>query len=238
MLDSCRSPDVDLGDALDVFLCHRLRLERIAARIVRDAGTAEDVLQEAWVRWQRTDRARITNPAAFLTTTTRNLAINVVQSAARRHEATTAAVPEARPRLGTPPDPFDRAADVEDAITVLMERVTSTELAAYVLRRGLDYPYRDVARILRTSVSGARQLVRRAQVHLACEPVRDVDTVERDRLVRAFLAATRTGERADLERLLAQRARRVRRRRATIRPVAPTARVPERWRRPVVATPV
>src|SRR6478735_9590225 len=78
---------VDLDVALEVFLAERTRLFRIAYRVVGDVASAEDVVQEAWLRWQRTDRRVIKNPAAFLTTTTTHLAINVIQSARYRHEA-------------------------------------------------------------------------------------------------------------------------------------------------------
>ncbi|MFD0455410.1 sigma factor [Streptomyces violaceoruber] len=81
---AARPAEGDLDTALHVFLAQRNRLFRIAYRIVGDAAGAEDVVQEAWVRWQLTDRAEVKNPVAFLTTTTTRLAINVIQSGRRR----------------------------------------------------------------------------------------------------------------------------------------------------------
>ena len=79
----------ELELALELFQGERMRLFRLAVRVIGDAASAEDVVQEAWMRWQRTDRSQIKNPAAFLTTTTTNLAINVIQSARHRRETPT-----------------------------------------------------------------------------------------------------------------------------------------------------
>ncbi|MEU8224141.1 sigma-70 family RNA polymerase sigma factor [Kribbella sp. NPDC048915] len=76
---------------LDEFLQARPRLYRIACRIAGNSHEAEELVQDVWVRWQRTDRTRVTDPQAFLVTTVSRLAINLVQSARRRHE--TAAGP-------------------------------------------------------------------------------------------------------------------------------------------------
>jgi len=194
----------DLADALEFFLTERARLFRLAYRVVRDVAAAEDVVQEAWLRWQRTDRGAIDNPAAFLTTTTTRLAINVVQSAWNRHEAPTES-------------PFDELADpaedpafgaelgelAEVTLQLLMASLTSTELAAYVLRKGFDYPYEAVAGLIGTSVPNARQLVRRAQLHLQTGTRRAVPAGGHRLLVSAFTVAARSGELEMLERLLA-----------------------------------
>src|SRR5947209_17677021 len=75
----------DLALALEPFLAERTLLIRIAYRVTCDISAAEDVVQEAWLRWQHTDRSKINNPTAFLTTITTRLAINAVQSAWPRH---------------------------------------------------------------------------------------------------------------------------------------------------------
>lgn len=107
----------------------------------------------------------VENPAAFLTTVTSRLAINVIQSARHRHEVAS----ESHLRNVTDPtiqDPVLRAEQtvaIEEALARLMARLTPDGLAAYVLRKGFDYAYTDLARLLDTSVPNARQLVRRAQ---------------------------------------------------------------------------
>ncbi|MHA5053886.1 sigma factor [Streptomyces sp. SD15] len=77
----------DLDDATSVFGRARPGLFKGASRIVGNASEAEDVIQEAWLRWQGTDRTVVSNPSALLRTTTVRLAINVVQSAWRRRES-------------------------------------------------------------------------------------------------------------------------------------------------------
>jgi RNA polymerase sigma-70 factor (ECF subfamily) len=200
-----RTPDASsLDRATEVFLAHRTRLFRVASRVTGDPSTAEDVVQEAWLRWQRVDRAGIQNPAAFLTTTTTRLAINVIQSARHRHET-----PVGSPLAGLADPGLDPARHAEQsaaagrAITVLMTRLGPAELAAYVLRKGFDYAYRDIATLLRTSVPNARQLVRRGQTHLGRGRERPVDPDEHRVLTAAFLHAARSGDLTSLEQALA-----------------------------------
>ncbi len=76
----------DLEEAVSVFVRHRLRLFGIAYRVLGSAAEAEDVLQEVWLRWQKTDRSAVVSPVAFLSSATTRLAINVAQSARVRRE--------------------------------------------------------------------------------------------------------------------------------------------------------
>jgi RNA polymerase sigma factor (sigma-70 family) len=195
--------DSSLRDAVEVFLTYRSRLFRIALRVTGDVLSAEDVVQEAWLRWQRTDRRTIQNPAAFLTTTTTRLAINLIQSAPHRHESAAESPladlvdPRLDPALRT-----EQEAALEQALAALMAKLSRSELAAYVLRKGFDYAYRDIATLLRTSVPNARQLVRRAQPRIADDREWPVDPDEHRLVARAFLRAARTGELNALEQAL------------------------------------
>lgn len=206
LLRQPNTPDVaetELNQALEVFLAQRVRLFSIAFRVVGDAAIAEDVVQDAWLRWQRTDREIVRNPAAFLTTSTTRLAINVISSARHRHETLTDA--PVLDLIGSWQDPTsgaERAYEAEQALGRLMARLSSSELAAYLLRKGFDYPYQGIALLLRTSVPNARQLVRRAQLRVSSDCIRPVDLESKRCLVRAFLAASRTGELDGLEQLL------------------------------------
>jgi RNA polymerase sigma-70 factor (ECF subfamily) len=199
---------VDLDMTLEVFLAQRTRLFRIAYRVTGDVSSAEDVVQEAWLRWQRTDRRVIKNPAAFLTTTTTHLAINVIQSARHRHEAPTEL--PLSDLVETGQDPTNHAEQtlaVEEILLVLMARLRPAELTVYLLRKGFDYPYGDIACLLHTSSANARQLARRAQQRIEGGSERPVDVGAHQRLVVAFLAAARTGELAALEMLLTREGR-------------------------------
>ncbi|MEV0889968.1 sigma-70 family RNA polymerase sigma factor [Promicromonospora sp. MEB111] len=192
--------------ALSVFLAQRTQLVRIARRVTGNPAEADDVVQEAWVRWQRTDRTKVRNPAAFLTSTTTNLALNVIQSARYRRESllSTVPVPDAA-RSASDQDPglqAEQTGAAEEAFALLLTRLTPGELAAYVLRRGFDYPYADLARLLRTSAANSRQLVSRAQARLVGDRARPVSPTACRRLVAAFLDAARNGDLGDLERLL------------------------------------
>jgi|1186.fasta_scaffold161370_1 RNA polymerase sigma factor (sigma-70 family) len=197
-------PQPDLDPAVAVFVAQTPRLFRIAHRILADAGEAEDVVQEVWLRWQRADRARVMNPPAFLATATSRIAINVLQSARSRHEvAITPWTPEVVDVADDPETTVERVAGVEVALYVLLERLSPAERAAYVLRQGFDYPYRKIAALLRTNAAHVRQLVRRAQLHIHSPRRRPVNRQAHRRLVGAFVTAAQAGELTGLESLLA-----------------------------------
>ena len=186
------------------FQAVRPRLFGIACRTLGSATDADDVVQDAWIRWQRTDRTRVRDSTAFLATTTKHLALNVAQSARVRRE--TAIDPWHPELVEAHADPANGAQQRETlalALSTLMERLSPGERAAYVLREAFDYPYRRIGRVLATSEANARQLVTRARLHLAGEPRRQVSAGERQRFVDAFVDAAQTGELAALEQLLA-----------------------------------
>jgi RNA polymerase sigma-70 factor (ECF subfamily) len=144
------------------------------------------------------------DPPAFLATATTRLCINLAQSAHSRRETY---VEEWHP------EPVDSAADptvgaelgeaLEFAVWVLLEKLSPTERVAYVLREAFDYSYRQIASILQTSETNARQLVSRARKHIADGRSAPVSSVEQRRLLSAFIDAAQKGDLATLEGLLA-----------------------------------
>jgi RNA polymerase sigma-70 factor (ECF subfamily) len=186
------------------FEAARPRLFGIAYRTLESAADAEDVVQDTWIRWQRTDRNEVRAAAAFLATTTKRLALNVAQSArARRETSTDPWHPEpvnvqADPTLGA-----ERREALALAVRMLMEKLSATERAAYVLREAFDYPYRQISDVLATSEANARQLVTRARLRLAGEPRRRASAAEQRRFIDAFVDAAQTGDLTTLEQLLA-----------------------------------
>ena len=205
------STEAELDRALHVFLAERTRLLRVAYRVVGDVAAAEDVVQDAWMRWQRVDRAQIKNPAAFLTTATTHLAINLIQSARHRHELPTEAT---RLVLGPSDGPTSRAertAATERLLGFLMVKLRPAELSAFVLRKCFDFPYQDVADRLGVTEANARQLVRRAHTSIAGTVVRPVEPSAHRRLVAAFAAAAERGELEELTTLLEEGVRKSRR---------------------------
>lgn len=202
---SMRLSDPPVDHPTSVFASVRPRLLAIAYRILRDAEDAEDVVQDAWLRWHRTDRSVILDPRAFLAMTTTRLALNAAQCARRRHETLVGRRPIEPVDDGAGPETqVERRAAAEAVITLLMVRLTSAERAAYLLREGFGYPYRRIAEILHLQVDHTRQLVRRAHQHLRSDRRAPVNAAARRRLVEAFLAAARTGDVVGLECLLAQ----------------------------------
>jgi RNA polymerase sigma-70 factor (ECF subfamily) len=182
----------------------RPRLFGIAYRTLESAADADDVVQDAWIRWQGTDRNNVRDAAAFLATTTKRLALNVAQSArARRETCIQPWHPEQADAHADPTLGAERREALELALLTLAEKLSPTERAAYVLRAAFDYPYRQIADVLATSEANARQLVTRARVRLASGRRRQVSVAEQQRFVDAFVDAAQTGDLTTLEQLLA-----------------------------------
>lgn len=188
----------------DSFAAVRPRLFGIAYRMLGSAAEAEDVVQDAWLRWQTVDASSVLDAPAFLATTTTRLAINVLQSARARHETYIGPwLPEPVDTRSDPELGAARGQALELAVLVLLEKLTPTERASYVLREAFDYPYPDIASILQLSEAHVRQLVTRARKHLESERQAPVSSAEQRRLLGAFLDAAQRGDHAALESLLA-----------------------------------
>ena len=195
----------DEDQALSIFDDCRPRMFGIAYRMLGSVTEAEDIVQEAWIRWQNTDRSAVRNPGGFLTTVTTRLAINTADSARVRRETYIG------PWL---PEPVDTSADptlgaetaeaIQAAVLVVLERLPARERAAYVLREAFSYDYPAIAAILETNETNARQHVSRAKKHLAIERHIPVDDEQVQVLLEAFLTAARSGDLAGLERVLAK----------------------------------
>jgi RNA polymerase sigma-70 factor (ECF subfamily) len=181
----------------------RPRLLGIAHRVLGSANDADDVVQDAWIRWQGTDRGEIRDPAGFLITMTTRLALTLGQSARVRHEISSEPLELDAVDLGDDPSRVAEQDDaLEHALLELLEKLSPTERAAYVLREAFDYPHRQIAELLGLGEANARQIVTRARVRLQAGRRRMVDATEHRRLVDTFVAAAQTGDLASLERLL------------------------------------
>jgi RNA polymerase sigma-70 factor, ECF subfamily len=163
-MDNLTSPD----DGLSAFLTVRHRLFGIACRMLHSAADAEDVVQDAWLRWQAADRTVVRDAAAFLVTTATRLSINAIQSARVRRETYVGSSPmhAIDPSEG-PALQVERAQALKRGILALTTTLSPTERAAYILREAFDYRYRDIAIVLRLSEANARQVVTRARHRLA-----------------------------------------------------------------------
>jgi RNA polymerase sigma-70 factor (ECF subfamily) len=174
--DLTRPNDIDVAvdDGIAAFAAVRNRLLAIAQRILGRWNDAEDVVQDAWLRWQLYDRPAVANPTAFLVTTTTRLAINATQSARARRESS---VGDWLPELAAAADDPARDAEHREAsdhvVRHLLARLAPPERTAFVLHEAYEYPYPEIAAILTTSEANARQLGCRARKHLtASKPPR------------------------------------------------------------------
>ncbi|XVV06140.1 RNA polymerase sigma-70 factor [Actinosynnema sp. CA-248983] len=183
---------------------HRPRLFGLAYRLLGSAHEAEDVLQDAYLRWNRTDGVR--DPSAWLTRVVTNLCLNHLTSARVRRERYVGPwLPEPVPTADLGPlDTVEQRESVSFAVLVLMERLTPAERAVVVLHDAFGYGHREIADVIGLSEANCRQLLRRARQHLAAAPRFPHDPAAGTRLVERFLAAACDGDLASLERLLAE----------------------------------
>ncbi|WP_344014414.1 RNA polymerase sigma-70 factor [Streptomyces thermospinosisporus] len=190
----------------DVFEEHRPVLLGVAYRMLGRVADAEDVVQEAWLRWSGGDRSDVRDPRGYLVRVTTRLAIDRLRQIKSRGETYVG------PWL---PEPYvtdfgDRAPDTAEqavladsvslAVLVVMESLSPLERAVFVLREAFGYPYADIAAMLDRGEAAVRQLAGRARKHVEeRRPRYEVDPAQRRDLTERFLAAAGGG---DLEALL------------------------------------
>ncbi|MFJ9865121.1 RNA polymerase sigma-70 factor [Streptomyces sp. NPDC101165] len=192
----------------DEFESHRPRLFGLAYRLLGSAQEAEDAVQDAYLRLSGADRAVIEHLGAWLARTVTNLCLNRLTSArARREEYVGEWLPEpvvtSDGTLG-PLESTEAREQVSMAMLVLLERLTPTERAVYVLREAFGYGHREIAGVLDLSEANCRQVYRRAVGRVAATESRfDPAPERREELVTSFLTAAREGDLTGLEKLLA-----------------------------------
>jgi RNA polymerase sigma-70 factor (ECF subfamily) len=192
------------ANGLSVFVAERPRLFAIAYRILGSAAAAEDVVQEAWLRWQASDRSVVLNAPAYLATTTTRLAINLAHSARVRRETYVGTwLPEPADTRPDPQSEVERREALEHAVVLLLEKLSPKERAAYLLREAFDYPYRQIAGILQLAEANARQLVARARKRVAGKKPRPPATSDERQLLFDAFAAAQKGDVSALEELFA-----------------------------------
>ena len=199
-------PTADSEQRLATFETHRPRLFGLAYRMLGSRADAEDVVQDAWLRWQQADPA-IRTPEAWLVTATTRLAIDRLRAAKTARAAYAGPwLPE--PLLGTPlPAPdrhLDQVSDLSMAFLVLLERLGPEERAAFLLHEVFDVGYAHLAETLGKSEAACRQLVSRARQRVRAGRKRSTVSREaRKRLLEDFRAAMKARDEATLRRLFA-----------------------------------
>jgi len=202
---------VDMGnpaDQTDGFETHRPHLFGLAYRMLGSVADAEDVMQDAWLRWWGVDRTAIANPRAFLSTVVTRLSLDRLK-AARRHRETYVGPWLPEPLLTDPVltvQPVEETAhDVSVALLLALERLSALERAAFILHDLFEMAFTDVAATLGRSEAACRQLARRARTSLReARPRFTLDADEGAAIARAFFAAAHSGDTATLRELLAE----------------------------------
>ncbi|MFJ6983893.1 MULTISPECIES: RNA polymerase sigma-70 factor [unclassified Streptomyces] len=200
--------------ATDVFEEHRAFLLGVAYRMLGRVADAEDVVQDAWLRWSADDRSDVREPRAYLVRVTTRLALDRLARIRTRNEAYVGPwLPE--PYVtdfgDTVQDTAERAVltdSVSLAVLVVLEALSPLERAVFVLREAFGYPFAEIAAVLDRSEPAVRQLAGRARRHVdERRPRYDVDPAQRRALTERFLAAAGDGDLAGLMALLAPDAR-------------------------------
>jgi RNA polymerase sigma-70 factor (ECF subfamily) len=187
-----------------VFEQHRPALKRLAYRMLGDTGRAEDIVQEAWIRWQERE-VEVDNPRSYLLTIAARLCLNELDSARARREEPRTQLPE--PIVVEDHGDVELIEQVSMAFLVALQELTPAERAVLLLHEVFDLSHAQIAEMLGTSEANARQLLRRARQGVeSSRPVRLVCHDEHRRLLRAFSEASRTGDVTALVALLAEQA--------------------------------
>jgi RNA polymerase sigma-70 factor, ECF subfamily len=189
------------------FQQHRPRLYGIAYRMLGARAEAEDMVQDAYLRWHRSDIDAIQNPEAWLVTTVTRLCIDRLRVVSIEREAYKGPwLPE--PIMSEAPSSPDRASELADdlsmALLVVLERLAPEERAGFLLREVFDSGYEEIAGILGKSTASCRQLVHRAQERVRRERPRfHVSAAARDSLLDRLIAAIKSADKQALIALFA-----------------------------------
>lgn len=194
----------------DAFSAARPKLFSIAYRMLGTRADAEDVVQDAWLRWHGTDQSAVQSAEAWLVTATTRLALDRLRAAKTEREAYVGFwLPEPLVELDerTPEAAAEQAGELSVAMLWVLERLAPEERAAYLLREMFDQDYADIAKLLDKSEAACRQLVHRASERVQREQPRFAVPREAHlRVLERFVTAARSGARDALQALLAENA--------------------------------
>ncbi|HEX6289090.1 MAG TPA: RNA polymerase sigma-70 factor [Herpetosiphonaceae bacterium] len=200
-----RTPDT----ALAMFERERRRLFGIAYRMLGSVSEAEDIVQDAYVRWHAVAHERVENASAFLVRLVTRLCIDALKSARnRRTDYVGPWLPEpflvSDGHADHPAAMLELADDLSMAFLLLLERLTPVERAVFLLHESFGFSYGEIAQVIGKSEQNCRQIARRARQHLDTGGhLAPADPQEHDLLLHHFLRATRDGDVQGMVQLLA-----------------------------------
>src|SRR5438445_5973430 len=190
-----------MDSATEAFVAHRNLLFTVAYEMLGSAADAEDVLQETWLRWAGVDLGAVREPRAYLVQITTRQALTHMRTLGRRKESYFGPwLPE--PLLTAPDvaEDVELADSVSMAMLLVMETLTPTERAVFVLREVFDLDYDEIAAAVDKNPAAVRQIAHRARAHVAARRPRGIVSPAQTRdALEAFQQATETG---DLQGLL------------------------------------
>jgi len=186
----------DVETHLGAFAAHRRLLFTVAYEMTGSAADAEDVVQEAWLRWSAAARDDVLDPRAYLVRVTTRLALDRLRALRSRRETYVGSwLPD--PLLTTPDAALqvERAEDVSMALLVVLETLSPLERAVFVLREVFDLPYEEIAAALDRSAAAVRQTAHRAREHVRARRPRFTAPDDAQRAaVERFMVACATGD--------------------------------------------
>ncbi|MBJ2155855.1 RNA polymerase sigma-70 factor [Variovorax sp. IB41] len=197
-----------MDDPTLTFDSHRRRLQGIAYRMLGSVAEAEEVVQDAWLRWHEADKASFDSAEAWLVTVVTRLSIDRLRTAkVQREHYIGAWMPE--PTLtespDTPEESLERADSISVAFLAVLERLAPEARAAFLMREVFDADYDEVALTLGKSEAACRQLVHRAKAQVQdARPRYQVSRETHQRLLRAFADAAARGSMQDLKALMTE----------------------------------
>lgn len=200
----------DQNSALDAFENARPDLLRLAYRMTGGRAEAEDIVQDAWLRWHRTDTADVHNPKAWLSRTVARLSIDHLRKVKTRRETYVGPwLPEPivtdmpTPTSEDPGHAIELAQDVSLAMMTVLESLKPEERAAFLLREAFEMSYTELAAALGKTEDACRQMVSRAKTRLRdSRPRFEATDEEHEELLMAFAVAAQAGDVSALTRLL------------------------------------
>lgn len=198
----------EVKNQAEIFKRHRQRLFGLAYRMLGTHADAEDIVQETYLRWHKSELEKIESPEAWLVSVATRLSIDRLRIASKERETYIGPwLPEPlfHQSVASPEDELEFADNLSMAFMALLERLSPTERAAFLLREAFDVSYQEIARIVGKNETACRQLIHRARARVRDDKPRfEANEEDRRKLIEKFIAATSSGDEKAILALFAE----------------------------------